>query len=170
MDTNDRSTDANTNPTNRSSLSHTLDIIKAAFPYLDSQSQQTLNVFIKTGELFETFHSIQPGNLVTSLSVRKQSIDIEALLNGIRDVCNKREKDLIDMILNFYMVKNLYSTYATLASTMASESDGTGNASDLGSMFGMDGSTNMMDLLGSFLTPEQKSTFENLNMMFSATQ
>jgi hypothetical protein len=170
MDTNDRSTNSTTKSSSSNSINHTLDIIKAAFPYLDSQSQQSMELFIKTGELFETFQAFSQKDAVSTLSVRKESIDLESLLNGIRDVCNQQEKDFIDMILNFFRAKNLYSTYASLASTMASQTGDSDSASDLGSMFGMDGNPDMMEMLSSFLTPEQKSTFDNINMMFSVMQ
>lgn len=191
MDTNDRFHNASTTSSSSNDLSHTLDIIKAAFPYLDSQTQQSLDLVIKTGELFETFHALKQEDNVTALSVRKQSVDIEALLNGIRSVCNQKEKDLIDMILNFFKAKNLYNTYATLASVMASQTENTDNCestdnpdsmnqsdnnssnsnnNNFASMFGMSGNPNMKEVLETFLTPEQKSTFDNINMMFSVMQ
>ncbi len=180
MDNNDRFNDAaRKSSDNADGISHTLDIIKAAFPYLDSQTQQTMGLVIKTGELYESIQSINQEGSVTSLSIRKQSIDIEALLNGIRDVCNKQEKELIDIILNIFKAKNFYQTYTTLTAAMASQSDNSNNSDDtdntasssnLGSMFGMNGNANMMEVLEAFLTPEQKSTFDNLNMMFSVMQ
>lgn len=163
MDTSDRLP-----PTNN--ISHIITIVKTAFPYLDSQSQQSMDLFLKTGELLETFHSLNQEGSVTALSIRKESIDLEALLTAIRDVCYKREQEFIDIILNFYKAKNLFSTYSTLASAMSSQGNNTDNADNLGSMFGMDGNSNMMDMLQGFLTPEQKSTFENINMMFNFTQ
>jgi len=170
MDTNDSFIDADSKSSSNNDLNHTLDIIKAAFPYLDSQSQQSMDLVIKAGELFETFNAFNQEGTLTALSVRKQSIDFEALLNGIRNVCNEQEQKIIDMLLNFFTAKNLFNTYSTLASTMSSQTENKGNAGDLGGLFGMDGNTNMMDLLQSFLTPDQKSTFDNLNMMFSVMQ
>lgn len=169
MDTSDRFTDSSTKPPTNN-ISHIITIVKAAFPYLDSQSQQSMDLFLKTGELLETFHSLNQEGSVTALSIRKESIDLEALLTAIRDVCYKREQEFIDIILNFYKAKNLFSTYSTLASAMSSQGNNTDNANNLGSMFGMDSNSNMMDMLQAFLTPEQKSTFENINMMFNATQ
>jgi hypothetical protein len=179
MDTNDGYIDAAEKPSNSTNLSHTLTIIKAAFPYLDSQSQQTLNLVIKSGELIESFNEIQQEGPITALSIQKKTIDIEALLNGIRDVCNQKEREFIDMILNFYRAKNLYQTYSTLASVMASQSENTNettdsesqnNSDNTGGIFGMGANPNMMEILETFLTPEQKSTFDNLSMMLSVMQ
>ena len=180
MDTNDRFNDTTKNSSdNADGISHTLDIIKAAFPYLDSQTQQTMGLVLKTGELFESIQSISQEGSVTSLSIQKHSIDIEALLNGIRDVCNQKEREFVDIILNIFKAKNFYHTYTTLTAAMASQSDNsnpsgdtnsTANPSNLDGMFGMNGNSNMMEVLESFLTPEQKDTFDNLNMMFSVMQ
>jgi len=171
MDTNDSFIDADSKSSSSNIINHTLDIIKAAFPYLDSQSQQSLDLVIKAGELFETFNTFnQESGTLTALSVRKESIDFEALLNSIRNVCNEQERKIVDMILSFITAKNLFSTYSTLASVMSSQTENNDNTGNLGGLFGMDGNPNMMELLQSFLTPDQKSTFENLNMMFNVMQ
>lgn len=185
MDTNDRFTDATTKSSSSNSSNHTIDIIKAAFPFLDSDLQQSANLVIKTGELMDTFHEFEQEETVTAFSLQKQSIDFESLLNGVRTVCNQKETELIDMILNIFKAKNLYSTYTTLASVMAPQTGndnnasnlgnlgnlgGLGNLGNLGSILGMDGNSNVMELLSSFLTPEQKDTFDNLSMMMSVMQ
>ncbi|WMJ87840.1 hypothetical protein [Anaerocolumna sp. MB42-C2] len=151
---------------NRNGFSHILDIIKAAFPYLDSDSQQSVNLFIKTGELMDAFQTMKQKSSVTTLSLKKENIDIEALLTNIRGVCYDQERELIDMFLNFMKAKSLYDTYSAFASTMASQSGDSEN-SDGSSGFG---NSDMMEILSSMLTPEQKSTFDNINTMFSAMQ
>ncbi len=177
MDTNDRSNDtAEKSSDSTNNLSHTVEILKAAFPYLDSQTQQTLNLVIRTGELFESAQSLSQEGTVTALSIGKQSIDVEALLNGIRAVCTPQERDFIDRILNIFKAKSLYNTYTTLSSAMASQSqssdsaDNDDNTNNSGGIFGTGGDPNMMEILETLLTPEQKSTFDNLNMMFSIMQ
>lgn len=186
MDSTDRFMDASEKSSNENSISHTLEIIKAAFPFFDNQTQQAMDLVLKTGELFETFHSISQEGSLTALSLHKSPIDIEGLLNAIREVCNQKEREIVDMILNFLRAKNLYQTYTTLTAAMASQSGNTegtnyednpegqynenSGTNNMGSLFGMDGNPNMMELLESFLTPEQKSTFDNLNMMLNVMQ
>ena len=150
----------------RNGLSHILDIVKAAFPYLDSDSQQSVDLLIKTGELMDAFQTRKQKSSVTAFSLKKDNIDIEALLTNIRDVCYDQERELIDMFLNLMKAKSLYDTYSAFASTMASQSGDSEN-SDGSSGFG---NSDMMEILSSMLTPEQKSTFDNINMMFSAMQ
>ncbi|WFR59755.1 hypothetical protein QA584_11915 [Anaerocolumna sp. AGMB13025] len=151
-------------------FSHILDIVRAAFPYLDSDTQQSAQIIVKTGELMDAYNSIRHKDSITTFSMRTQNIDIEALLTNVRTVCTDKERELIDTILNLIKAKNLYDTYTAFAS-MASQSvntenpDGSTENSNSGSS-----SPDMMDILGAFLTPEQKSTFENINMMFNMTQ
>lgn len=165
MDTDDSVKDS-IPKSNRNRFSHVLEIIKAAFPYLDSDTQQSADLIVKTGELMEAFQSIRQKDSVTTFSIRKQNIDIEALLTNVRNVCYDQEKELIDMVLNIIKAKDLYDTYTAFASTMASQSGDTENPD--GESGG--GSPDMMEILGALLTPEQKSTFDNINMMFSVMQ
>ncbi len=166
MDNDDSIKNSASNTASRNQLNHIMEIIKAAFPYLDSDSQQSVDLLIKTGELMDAFQSLKTRGSVTAFSLRKESIDVEALLTGIRNVCYDRERELIDTVLNIFKAKSLYETYSAFAS-MASQSVNTENSdgtSDGG------GSPDMMEILEAMLTPEQKSTFDNLNMMFNAMQ
>ena len=102
MDTTYNLTDKNNEASRKSGISHVVDILKAAFPYLDSDSQQSVDLFVKTGELITTVTELNHSHPVASLSVRKQSIDLEALLTSVREVCYPREsKKLIPNLCNF---------------------------------------------------------------------
>ncbi len=156
---------------NHNILNHIIDIARAAFPYLDSDSQQSVDLILKTGELMNAFQSYKQQDTVTTFSIRKQNIDIEALLSNVRNVCYDQERELVDMVLNFMRAKTMFDTYSAFASTMAFQSENTENSDGTSDRTsdGM-GSPDMMEILGSLLTPEQKSTFENINMMFSVMQ
>ncbi|BCJ95599.1 hypothetical protein acsn021_31680 [Anaerocolumna cellulosilytica] len=163
------------NRTDGNTLKHILDIIKAAFPHLDSESQQSMDLLIKTGELMDSVSAISRQKTVTAFGIKKtHNIDIETLLTSIRGVCYEKERELIDTFLNLIRAKNMYETYMMLSSTLASqssESDGAADGGfDAGGLFNGMNNPNMMELLESMLTPEQKSTFENLSMMFQMMQ
>jgi len=173
MDTNDTNPGFTGGSLNRNGLSHAIDIIKAAFPHLDTNTQQSVDLLIKTGELMDSFNTARDPNRVTSLSLSKPNIDIEALLTSIRSVCYERERELIDMILNFLRARNLFNTYSVLSQAMA---PGSGDSTKQSSSnmfngfmgdFNTSNNPNMQELLESMLTPEQKSTFDNLSMMFN---
>lgn len=177
MDTNETNPNSTGGSQNRNGLSHAIDIIKAAFPHLDSGTQQSVDILIKTGELMDSITTPKNPDKISSLSLGKPNIDIEALLTSIRNVCYEKERELIDMFLNFLRAKNLFDTYSVLSQTMASGSGETTNqnASNMfanGFMDGFSGDNNpnMKELMESMLTPEQKTTFDNLSMMFNLMQ
>lgn len=174
MDTNDTNPGFTGGSLNRNGLSHALDIIKAAFPHLDTNTQQSVDLLIKTGELMDSFTASRDPNRVTSLSLSKPNIDIEALLTSIRSVCYDKERELIDMVLNFLRAKNMFNTYSMLSQAMASGSGDATNQNNSNMFtngfmgdFNTASNPNMQELLESMLTPEQKSTFDNLSMMFN---
>lgn len=166
IDNNEKDTSQNSN---RGKFSHVLEIVKAAFPHLDSDTQQSADLILKAGELMETFQNFKQKDTVTTFNIRTQNIDIEALLMSIRNVCYDQERQLVDTFLNLIKAKNLYDTYSAFASVMATQTENTENSKGEpggGNSSGPD----MMEILGALLTPEQKSTFEDINMMFNAMQ
>jgi hypothetical protein len=179
MDNNQRPNDSTGPASGSINIDHTMDLIKAAFPYLDSDSQQSMDFLIKAGEMMSTLRAMQNRNTVTTFSIRKQSIDLEGLLTSVRTVCYEKEREIVDMFLNLIQVKNMFSTYMTLSQTMSSQSDnfedqsdnagGSSNSDGSGGLGGMFGNANMMDMLGNLLSPEQKDTFESLSMLLNAT-
>jgi len=179
MDTTYKLVDQEEESQGKSQIVHVIDILKAAFPYLDSDSQQSVDLFVRAGELMTTVKEFSHNNSVASLSVRKQSIDLEALLTSVRAVCYPREREIIDVFLNIFKAKNLYQTYMNLSQVMASQSQGTEGFEGTGFDPGTDSSGNsggmnmdpsMMEMLTSMLPPEQKSTFENLSMILNTMQ
>ncbi|MFV0342842.1 MAG: hypothetical protein ACK5JH_08095 [Anaerocolumna sp.] len=173
MDTNDTNPNLTGDSLGHNGLSHALDIMKAAFPHLDSSTQQSVDLLLKTGELMDSITASRNPNKISSLSLSTAKIDIEALLTSIRNVCYEKERELIDMVLNFFRAKNLFDTYTMLTQTMSTgSSDSTSNnnfniPNDFMGGLNSPNNPNMQELLESMLTPEQKSTFDNLSMMFS---
>lgn len=160
-------------PPPEGNLRHMVNIMKAALPHLDSQTQESASLIIKTTELMDTLQAAQSKDRVSAFSFRSQDIDFEALLTSIRNVCYSRERQLIDNILGFLRMKTMFETYSTLSSMMNTGSESTENASEAsmaGGGFGAGFNPNMMEMLGAMLTPEQKSTFDNISMMFNMMQ
>lgn len=147
------------------SAKHTMAILKAALPYVDVHSMRSVQAMVKATELIDTINS--QAYELTTLNINDGKGDMEGLLNSVKEFCSDRERDLIDTILNFINAKNLYSTYSTLF-TMGKDQNTDGNP--YASAFGFDDNANMMDILSAMLTPEQQSTFETLNMIFSTMQ
>ncbi len=84
-----------------------------------------------------------------------ETIDLEGLLRAIRCFCQEREQQLIDMLLNMFMMKRVFSMMNVMSEMNASqESSG--------------GMEHMLDLLKSQMPQEQQEMFEMMSMMMSA--
>lgn len=85
-------------------------------------------------------------------------IDIEGLLRAVRGFCHQREQRMIDMFLNFFMMKRVMSMM-TLMNQM-NQMNETGSAGP-----GMDG---MLNILKNQMPKEQQDMFDMVSMMMSA--
>lgn len=167
------SSDDSEGPSSENGMKHMIDIMKAALPHLDSSTQESASLLIKTSELMDSMRSARSPDHISAFSLHRQNIDIEALLTSIRNVCYARERQLIDNILNFIRMKNMFDTYSTLSSMMSSQSNETDTKEENKDGTETDGgifNQNMMDMLSAMLTPEQKSTFDSMSMMFNMMQ
>lgn len=84
-----------------------------------------------------------------------ETVDFEGLLRAIRGFCQRKEQHLIDMLLNFFMMKRMMSMMSVMNEMQSSES----------SMSSMDG---MFDILKSQMPKEQQDMFDMMSMMMSA--
>ncbi|SHO51230.1 hypothetical protein [Anaerocolumna xylanovorans] len=167
------SSDTSSEASSENPLKHMVDIMKAALPHLDGRTQESASLIIKTSELMDTLQTVKNDDRVSASGLNMQSIDIEALLNSIRNVCYAKEKQIIDNILNFLRMKNMFETYSSLSNMMAfqqSTGENQENSKENSGTGGTGFSPDMMEILSSMLTPEQKSTFDNFSMMFNMMQ
>lgn len=81
-------------------------------------------------------------------------VDMEGLLRAIRNFCYQREQKLIDMLLNFFMMKRMMSVMSMMNQAQNSEQ-------------GMEG---MFDLLKSQIPKEQQDMFDMMSMMMSMSE
>lgn len=81
-------------------------------------------------------------------------VDMEGLLRAIRNFCYQREQKLIDMLLNFFMMKRMMSVMS-----MMNEAQNTGQ--------GMEG---MFEILKSQIPKEQQEMFDMMSMMMSMSE
>lgn len=147
------------------SVTHTMNILKAASPYVGGKSRQSVDVLLKATELMDTFQSKGSGDL-SACNLNNGNGDMEGMLNNIKNFCSTKERDLVDMMLNFMKAQKFYQTYRDISAT--GQTGGKGNSKNPYAAFlGLDENANMTDMLSSMLTPEQQSTFENLNMILS---
>ena len=151
---------------NMNRTDYILDIIRAALPYVNSRTRNSMEVAIKTGELAETFQSLGDTPDLEACDLGNDTVDMEGLLVSVQNVCIGPEKELVNTLLNFYKTRNLYQSYQTFRrNNLQAEL----NAASLNTGTSQANSNNsIIDFLMTQLTPEQKSTFDTINMLLSS--
>lgn len=132
-------------------FSHPLQMLKAALPYLQTSQQKNLTICIKMLELKNALSMLQEeNNQLSACCEGNDSNQIIPMLNHIRKFCNEKEREWIDLFINFSQAFQLYSSYRT------SVPEGTND------------SPSMFDVLKGMMTPEQQEAFEGYSQLFAA--
>lgn len=97
---------------------HTAEIMRAALPYFDSMTKIRMEFYTKVLDLMGSLNTLTGRNSMVACGYESTSIDVEGLLNGIRPLCDHKERDIIDRILNIFSMKRMFEMYNNLMSTM----------------------------------------------------
>ena len=163
-------------------FSHQAELIRAAMPYASGTNQQSMNIILKVSELMNTIQNPEPELSACSTDNSNGGFDMEGLLSSLKNVCYQREADIINMLLNTIHARRFYQTYQTVAASMANEPSL--SAASLGGNNGRNPNNNaranggnnmnailnnplMKDMLDSFMSPEQRSNFNNITNMIN---
>ncbi|MFA9378866.1 MAG: hypothetical protein ACERKZ_19285 [Lachnotalea sp.] len=135
---------------------HQLEIIKAAIPYINNSEQKLVSVYVKVSELMDTVTIFQkPESSVGICSTGDNEGGILNMLNDIKAVCTSKEKETINMVINYMNAFQLYNSYQD-------------TYSDTENTYNENSSSNMFDNLKDLLTPEQQKMFETYSVMFNS--
>ncbi|MDF2944040.1 MAG: hypothetical protein K0S01_2898 [Herbinix sp.] len=99
-------------------LLHTAEIMKAALPFIDSKSRVMAEFFTKILDLMGSMKSMTNKVSMSAYGNEGEKIDVEGLLNGIRPLCNNKERESVDKILNIFNAKRMFEMYNNFMSTM----------------------------------------------------
>ncbi len=91
-----------------------LNILKTALPYMNGARQKGIITLIKSLELRNSLELINSDD--SSLSIMSAENPMENtlnMLNDIRQFCNEREQEHIDLLVNLF---SMFSTYETMFS------------------------------------------------------
>lgn len=169
---------------------HTLDILRAAVPYVNPNTQNSMNVILKATELVDTVRDVQEPDL-SACDLNQEPFDPEVLLMNLRPVCYQPELDIVDMILNFLKARKIYQAYQTFntdtvqAAQMdqrqenynynteeSSQEDNESTQNQATNQTNAQANNNhdngMMNFLLSQLSPEQRSTFDTFQMFLNS--
>lgn len=149
------------------STDYMLSIIRAALPYVNSKTRNGMEVAIKTGELAETFQAAEHSPELSACDLENDSTDIEGLLVSVQNVCHGPEKEMVNTVLNFIKTRKLYQSYQEFRKNNLQPEL---QAASMNGSSSNDSSNNnmMLNFLMSQLTPEQKSTFDAMNMILNS--
>ena len=98
-------------------LLHTMEILKAALPYVDVRTKSTMDMLVKFYELMACLRSIRTNSLATC-GYEEQKADMETMLGKIRPLCRDKEGSLVDRILSIFQAKRMYEMYNSYMSVM----------------------------------------------------
>lgn len=97
-------------------LMHTVELAKAALPYLDSKTRVMAELLTKILDVMGSFKTMTSNLAACGYDGKK--LDVEGMLTGIRPVCNKKEREIVDRILNIFNMRRVMETYNNMMSAM----------------------------------------------------
>jgi len=97
---------------------HTAEIMKAALPYIDSHNKIMVELIMKVLELVGFIRTFRKSLSLAACGYEAGRIDLEGMLNNIKPVCNKKERDFIDKILNIFNMKRAMEMYNQMMEVM----------------------------------------------------
>jgi hypothetical protein len=80
-------------------------------------------MLVKVLDLMGTMKSLKSSSNLAACGYTAGKLDIEGLLNGIRPVCNNKEREIIDRILNIFSMKRMFEMYNNIMETMKNMQD-----------------------------------------------
>ena len=97
---------------------HTVELMKAALPYIDSRTRVMAELFTKIMDLMSSLKVINGSNQLAVCGYENKNMDMEGLLTGIRPLCNNREREIVDRILSIFNMKRMFEMYNNIMSAM----------------------------------------------------
>lgn len=126
-----------------------LNLLKAAIPYIRSDSQKPLAIYTKILELGNIMRFFDQPSPEMSICSEEDDISAFDMLNDIRSFCDESEKEAIDSCIQILQTLQTFSAYQNMFQNFSSESQ------------------DPMDLMRNFLTPEQQNMFETYQTLLN---
>lgn len=148
---------------------HHLQMMKAALPYMSLTEQKMISLFVKFNELKRTFHLFEDGETATLgiCSAGERTASPVDMLNAIKPYGNTYEQDFIDLVMNFFQGFGLSRAYRETAPDMSAQGN---KAEEAGGGSGGPFGRIPFEQLKNFLSPEQQSKIETMQLVMSAMQ
>jgi hypothetical protein len=102
---------------------HTAELMKASLPYFDDRTRSKVELVSKLF-VFDGKHLYHRQREYGCLWLWNcKCVDVEGLLNGIRPICDHREREIIDRILNIFNAKRMFEMYNNFMNMMKTMQD-----------------------------------------------
>lgn len=96
---------------------HTAELMKASLPYFDDRTRSKVELVSKIFDLMGNINIIGRESMA-ACGYGTINIDVEGLLNGIRPICDHREREIVDRILNIFNAKRMFEMYNNFMNMM----------------------------------------------------
>lgn len=93
---------------------HFLEMMRAIQPHVSGRPKRSVELMIQSADLLHCFHQYQEPAL-SACDIEQDSIDFEAMLTALQPVCTPPEAELINLILNFFRSRKIYSAYLSVS-------------------------------------------------------
>lgn len=140
-------------------------ILKLLIPYLKSENQKKLAIFIKWQELMFTlnFFKQYSASLYSPDFKQSKKLDLNSLIPLLTPYCNESEKNIISQFSQMQNMMNMMEqvqAYMPMIQQFMSSMSGDGNDSNGMNLNGLDLSeNNIMDMLKNMMSEEQQEMF-----------
>ncbi len=127
-----------------------LKLLKAAIPYVRSESQKSLAIYAKILELGNIVRFFSQPSPEMTVCSEEETVSALDMLHDIRLFCDESEKEIVDSCIHAFETVQSFSAWQEFYQKASSESQ------------------DSLDLVKKFLTPEQQAMFETYQTMFKA--
>jgi len=138
-------------------MMHIAEIVKAALPFVDFKTKGMAELFVKVFELMGTVNSARNVSDLAACGSAASKFDMEGMLNGIRPICNQKERDIIDRILNIFNMRRMMEMYNNMMEAMKTMQEFGGFP------FGDNSSFDADTVVNNFSSMNFDSIFNNMN-------
>lgn len=89
---------------------HFIDMMRAVQPHVSGRPRRSVELLLQSADLLRSIQQYREPEL-SACDASQDSVDFEALLTDLQGVCNPAEAELVNLILNFFRSKKIYSAY-----------------------------------------------------------
>lgn len=95
--------------------SHFLTMMRMVQPHVSGRPKRSVELMLQSAELLHSVQQYREPEL-SACDTGQDFVDFEAMLTDLQTICNPAESEFINLILNFFRSRKIYSAYRAAAS------------------------------------------------------